>query len=110
MVPKPLSFKPNGSLKLTPSIVKSLNLVFAPMTLISASLPTPPLTDTLGSIFAKSATDLLIVGTASISALVIRVLVPILKAEAAFPVTTTSSAAELLLKVTPKFKGSPRDR
>ena len=110
IVPKPLSFNPKGSLKLTPSIVKSLNLVFAPITLISASLPTPPFTETLGSILAKSATDLFIVGTASISALVIRVLVPILNAEAGLAVTITSSAIVLLVKVTPKLNGSPRDR
>ena len=110
IVPNPLSFNPNGSLKLIPSIVKSLNLVFAPITLISASLPTPPFTETLGSIFAKSATDLFIVGTASISALVMSVLVPILKAEAGLAVTITSSATELLVKVTPKLKGSPSER
>ena len=110
MVPKPLSFKPKGSLKLTPSIVKSLNLAFAPITLICASRPTPPFTETLGSIFAKSATDRLIVGTAFISSLVNRVLVPILNAEAGFAVTTISSATEELVKVTPKFRGSPRER
>ena len=110
IVPKPLSFRPNGSLKLTPSIVKSLNLVLAPMTLISASLPTPPLTETLGSILAKSATERLIVGIAFISSRVRTVLVPILKASAGFAVTTISSAAEELVKVTPKDSGSPRLR
>ena len=38
------------------------------------------------------------------------VLVPILKASAGFAVTTISSAAEELVKVTPKDSGSPRLR
>ena len=110
IVPNPLSFKPKGSLKLTPSIVKSLNFVLAPITLISASLPTPPLTVTLGSIFAKSATERLIVGTASMASLVRIVLVPILNASAGLAVTTISSAAPDAVRVTPNDKGSPRLR
>ena len=88
--------------------MKSLNLELAPIMLISASLPTPPLTETLGSIFAKSATCRLIVGTASISSLVRIVLVPILKASAGFAVTIISSAAVVLVRVTPKDSGSPK--
>ena len=107
IVPNPLSFNPNGSLKLIPSIVKSLNLGLAPIILIWASLPTPPLTVTLGSILAKSATDRLIVGTLSISVLVNSVPVPILKAEGALPVTSTISTVALV-KVTFTLSGSPK--
>ena len=80
------------------------------MTLISASRPTPPLTDTLGSILAKSATERLIVGIAFISSRVRTVLVPILNASAGLAVTTISSAAEELVNVTPKERGSPKLR
>ena len=80
------------------------------MTLISASLPTPPLTDTLGSILAKSATERLMVGIAFMSSRVRTVLVPILNASAGLAVTTISSAAAALVRVTPKERGSPRLR
>ena len=53
--------------------------------------------ETLGSSFAKSATDLFIVGTASISSLDKTVPVPTLKAaDPASAETTTSSVADLL--------------
>ena len=59
------------------------------------------LIETLGSIFAKSATDLLTVGIPSMASLSKRVPVPILKAsEVACAVTTTSSADVEPLKVT----------
>ena len=96
MVPNPLAFNPKGSLKLTPSIVKSLNLLFAPITEISVYLLEALLTETLGSILAKSPIDLLIVGTASISALVRRVPDPVFTiTEPAAAVTTSSSASDL---------------
>ena len=49
MVAKPLSFRPKASLKLTPSIVKSLSLEFLPKTDISVLLALAPFTLTLGS-------------------------------------------------------------
>ena len=49
IVAKPLSFKPNASLKLTPSMVKSLSLEFLPNTEISVLLALAPFTLTLGS-------------------------------------------------------------
>ena len=96
MVPKPLALRPKGSLKLTPSMAKSLNLLFAPITDISVYRLEALLTDTLGSIFAKSPIDLFIVGIASICDLVNRVPVPVLTIpEPASAVTTSSSAADL---------------
>ena len=97
IVPNPLALRPNGSLKLTPSIEKSLYLLFAPITEICVSLLEALLIETLGSSFAKSATDLFIVGTASISSLDKTVPVPTLKAaDPASAETTTSSVADLL--------------
>ena len=78
------------------SIVKSLNLLLAPITEISVYLLEALLTETLGSILAKSPIDLLIVGTASISTLVRRVPDPVFTiTEPAAAVTTSSSASDL---------------
>ena len=51
IVANPLSFRPNGSLKLIPSIEKSLNLALFPITEISASLLFSPSKETRGSNF-----------------------------------------------------------
>ena len=91
--PKPFALRPNGSLKLTPSIEKSLYLLLAPITDISAFLDEPVLIDTLGSSFAKSATDLLIVGTPSMAVLSNKVPVPTLIDPALVAVVTTSSTS-----------------
>ena len=68
-------------------------LLLAPITDISAFLDEPVLIDTLGSSFAKSATDLLIVGTPSMAVLSSNVPVPTLIDPALEAVVTTSSTS-----------------
>ena len=104
MLPKPLAFSPNGSLKLTPSIEKSLNLLFWPITEISAFLDDAEFIDTLGSNFAKSAIDLLIVGTPSIACLSRKVPVPILILETPLEAVTTTSSRSAPLESRSTFK------
>ena len=92
MLPKPLSFKPNGSLKLTPSTEKSLKRSCAPITVIELFLLLSVLILTLGSNFAKSAIDRLIVGTPAIASSPSEIPPPILivplVAEAVTPISS----------------------
>ena len=76
-------------------MVKSLNLLLAPITEISEYRLEPELIETLGSIFAISAIDLLIVGMPSIASRSRNVPDPILiEPSGTVPVTVISSTSE----------------
>ena len=89
---------------------KSLNLLFAPITEISVYLLEALLIETLGSIFAKSATDLLMVGTPSIWSLVNKVPEPTLIASDPAAAVTTNSSASDRLYVTETVPSSFKDK
>ena len=81
-------------------MVKSLNLLLAPITEISEYLLEPVLIETLGSIFAISAIDRLTVGIPSIASRSKNVPVPILIEPSDAVAVTVISSISLETKVT----------